>query len=101
MGYPHSENQWLLKDDLAKSKNLVDLFYKLYSEKPTEGKKRKAAKNSHLYYPDRPYLVCKRTSCVKSGGAFLGIFFTGFFTKFSKVTLYTQILRTKKQYKNS
>ena len=46
MGYPHSENQWLSEDDVAGSKNLVDLFHRLYPEKPIEGKERKAAKNS-------------------------------------------------------
>ena len=44
MGYPHSENQWLSEEDVAGSKDLVDLFHRLYPEKPTEGKGRKAAK---------------------------------------------------------
>ena len=47
MGYSHSENQWLSKDDVAELKNLVDLFHKLYPKKLTEGKERKAAKNSY------------------------------------------------------
>ena len=46
MGYPYLENQWLSKDDVARLKNLVYLFYKLYSEKPTESKKKKVAKNN-------------------------------------------------------
>ena len=46
MGYPHSENQWLSEDDVTGSKNIVDLFHRLYPEKPIEGKGRKAAKKA-------------------------------------------------------
>ena len=46
MSYPHSENQWLFEDDVAGLKYLVDLFHRLYPEKPTESKGRKAAKKS-------------------------------------------------------
>ena len=47
MSYLYLENQGLSKDDIAGSKNLIDLFHKLYPEKLIEGKKKKAAKNSY------------------------------------------------------
>ena len=46
MGYPHSKNQWLFEDNITESKDLIDLFYRLYPEKPIEGKKKKAVKKS-------------------------------------------------------
>ena len=46
MDYPHLKNQWLSEDDVAGLKDLVDLFHRLYPEKPIEGKKRKVAKKS-------------------------------------------------------
>ena len=43
MGYPHSDNQWLPKDDVTRSQDLVSLFHKIYPNKPDKSdiKKRK------------------------------------------------------------
>ena len=46
MDYPHLENQWLSEDDVAGSKDLVDLFHRLYLKKLIEGRGRKAAKTA-------------------------------------------------------
>ena len=37
MGYPYSDNQWLPKDDVARSQDLVVLFHKIYPDRPGEG----------------------------------------------------------------
>ena len=37
LGYPDSDNKWIPKGHVAGSKELVDLFYKLYPEKPNSG----------------------------------------------------------------
>ena len=47
IGYPHSENQWLSENDIAGSKNLVDIFHRLFPKKLTESKERKMAKNNY------------------------------------------------------
>ena len=37
IGYPHLDNQWLLKDDVTGSQDLVSLFQKIYPDKPGKG----------------------------------------------------------------
>lgn len=44
ISYSHSKNQWLSEDNVVKSKNLIELFYKLYLKKPKVGKEKKTAK---------------------------------------------------------
>ena len=34
MGYSHLDNQWLPKNDVIRSQNLVSLFHKIYPDKP-------------------------------------------------------------------
>ena len=41
MGYPHLDNQWLPKDDVARSQDLVGLFHKIYPNKPDESNIKK------------------------------------------------------------
>ena len=44
MGYPYLENQWLFENNIIESKNLINLFYRLYLKKPKDDEKRKTAK---------------------------------------------------------
>ena len=44
--YSHLENQWLFEDNVARLKDLIDLFHRLYPKKPTKSKRRKAAKKN-------------------------------------------------------
>ena len=37
LGYPDLDNEWVPKGHVAGSKELVDLFHRLYSEKPSSG----------------------------------------------------------------
>ena len=38
LGYPDTDNQWVYKDQVAGASNLVELFHRLYPEKPSKGK---------------------------------------------------------------
>ena len=38
LGYPDTDNQWVYKDQVAGSSDLIKLFHRLYPKKPNKGK---------------------------------------------------------------
>ena len=49
MGYPYSDNQWLPKDDIAGSQDLMSLFHKIYPNKPDKTNIKKWKVNWNVY----------------------------------------------------